>query len=150
MKVQNPTVAQQPQQGAQPTQPSQPAQPAQPGQPQSDGQDQADPKIMQAIEQHMNSLPDEQKQFIGAFLTPEFSLAMGIILGKEAYQYFNSLADPKMALLPIPRDQLEQMQSQHQSDGMQLQNPGAQQQPQGRPAMPQAQGQPSQPMTTMR
>lgn len=54
------------------------------------------------IEQHLSSLPDEQKAYLANFLTPELVNIMGILLGEEAAQFFSQYADPSKTLTVVP------------------------------------------------
>jgi hypothetical protein len=87
--------------------PAQPA-PQQPpqGQPApSNGKDAAPlpPHISQVVEQHLNSVPPEQQQFIAKYMTPELAVIFGILLGQGALDYFKRFADPQKQLTVTPR-----------------------------------------------
>lgn len=55
--------------------------------------------IVANLEEHLNSLPDEQKAFLAEYGTaPEGATLIGIILGKEAYDYMSKYVDPNKKL----------------------------------------------------
>ena len=64
------------------------------------------------LDAHLNSLPDEQKQFVADNLTPETAQLLGIILGPEAYQYFEPMADKTKALIPVPREEVDRIMAE--------------------------------------
>lgn len=78
---------------------------------------------LQELETHMDSLPDEQKAFVADNLTPEIAQVLGIILGPEAYNYFAPLADSSKALIPVPRELVEQQLSQQNTSTTQPSTP---------------------------
>ena len=97
------------------------------------------PQILKSIEQHLNTVPPEQQQFVSKFMTPELAQILGIIIGQEAYDYFNKFADPNMQLTVVQRQQ--------QGSSPATQPPQQGQQPQGQPAQsaqPQPQSNPPQ------
>lgn len=58
------------------------------------------------LEQRLNELPDNQKQFISQYLAaPETSVILGLILGPEALNYFSQFTDPSVALQVTNREQ---------------------------------------------
>lgn len=65
---------------------------------------QYDPQVQQALEQHLNSLPDVQKAFINHYLTPETVTLMGIVGGVEVYDYFKKYTDPSKMAVIVPRN----------------------------------------------
>lgn len=71
------------------------------------GQD-YNPQILAHIEQHLTQLPDQQKAFLVQYMTPELAIILGIIIGQEAYDYFNQQADPSKMLVVQPRPQPQQ------------------------------------------
>ncbi len=71
-------------------------------------------EIRAQIETHVNSLPEEQQVFLGRLMTPEFATAMGILLGQEAFDFFNEVADPNVVLVPMDRAKVEAQASQGQ------------------------------------
>jgi hypothetical protein len=85
-----------------------------------------------AIEEHLDSLPDDDKEFLAAHLSKELAKVVGIVTGStELESYLESIANPKIALIPIPRDKAQamlekykMMQSQPPQEG-----PPASQQP---------------------
>jgi len=58
--------------------------------------------VAKQIEDHLNSIPDEQKQFLAQYLTPELAVIMGILLGEEAAQAFSQYVDPNLTLTAVP------------------------------------------------
>lgn len=51
--------------------------------------------IQTNLESHLNNLPDEQKQFLATYATtPEVATVLGIVNGKEVYDYFMKYVDP--------------------------------------------------------
>lgn len=97
----------------------------------------ADPEQMAAFGQHMDSLPDNQKQIVAKFLSPELAQVFGICFGAPIFQYFNELADPNITLVPVPKDVAEQQMGQtNSSEGIPPQGqPPAQPMPQQAPGM---------------
>lgn len=59
---------------------------------------QYDDSIQSGIEEHLNSLPPEQQDFLAQYLTPELAALFGIVLGKESYDYFAQYANPNKSL----------------------------------------------------
>lgn len=68
-------------------------------------------ELTQMLDSRMNELPDNQKQFILEYMTPELVGVLGLILGNEAVEYYAPFADPGKMLQVIPRPQ-EQSQAQ--------------------------------------
>ena len=55
--------------------------------------------IMANLEAHLNELPDEQKAFLSEYATtPEGATMLGIVNGKEVYDYFAKYIDPSKSL----------------------------------------------------
>lgn len=55
--------------------------------------------IIGNLEEHLNSLPEDQKQFLATYATvPEVATVLGIVNGKEVYDYFAKLADPNKTI----------------------------------------------------
>lgn len=51
--------------------------------------------IIQNLEAHLNSLPDQAKAVLAEFaVTPEFATVIGIINGEEVGEYFMKYVDP--------------------------------------------------------
>lgn len=61
-----------------------------------------------SLEQHLDSLPDDAKQYLANMLTPEFATAMGIVMGPEVGSFFMKHADPNKILVAEPRPQSPQ------------------------------------------
>lgn len=74
-----------------------------------------DPRALQLIEQHLNSLPDEQKQYLGQYLTPELAVLFGIVLGNDAYNYFKQYVDPNKQLTVTAREGQQNPQQPQQA-----------------------------------
>lgn len=55
----------------------------------------------------MSELPEDRKEFVARYLTPETAMLLGTIMGQPAFEYFSKLADPTMILLPFKRDQAQ-------------------------------------------
>lgn len=88
----------------------------------------------QQILERLNALPEDQKGFIAAFMTPEFAQAVGMITGNEQLsQFIQQRADSSRVLLPLPREVAQQLVGQMQ--GQQTQ-PSLEQQPQASPSPP--------------
>lgn len=64
---------------------------------------------MEGLIAHMDALPEEAKQFMSQYLTPESAKMFGLILGEEAGKYFMEIANPEMVLVPIPRAEVERV-----------------------------------------
>jgi hypothetical protein len=81
--------------------------------------------IQKNLEEHLNSLPDEGKAFLAEYATiPEVAQVIGLINGREVYDYFSKYVDPnkRIQVLNITQGPAAQpMQGQPQ--------PGAMQQP---------------------
>lgn len=93
--------------------------------------------------QHLQSLPPAQKQFIGAYLTPETLTLMGIIVGAEVYDTLKPYTDPSKMAIVVPRNNDQQGQAPQpllQQNSQQGQQP--QQAPPAAQAGQQAAGQP--------
>lgn len=134
-------------QAQQPASPGQPSQPPAQG-PQQPGQgDQSfgsDPEIMQNLEQHLNQLPDKQKQFLAGAIQHYANIViptLGIVCGQEVFQYFVDMYQQHFAKnQPGQQDQPPQQNTPHPATGQpnsgqpQMQpnqgpNPAAQQPP---------------------
>lgn len=62
--------------------------------------------IINNLEEHLNSLPDEAKGFLADVVAiPEFSAAIALINGKEVGDYFMKYADPSKSLGMLPSEQ---------------------------------------------
>jgi hypothetical protein len=65
--------------------------------------------ILENLEAHLNSLPDEAKEFLSQYaVTPEFATAIGIINGPEVGEYFMRYADPSKTVVvqDVPQEQM--------------------------------------------
>lgn len=94
-----------------------------------EGQD-YNPQILKHIEQHLNSLPQQQQQFLTQYMTPELAMILGIVIGKEAYDYFNKFADPSKMLTVTQRPQQQPSAATQPPQGQPAQSGG---QPQAAP-----------------
>lgn len=87
----------------------------------------------QQIQQRLDALPDHDKQFLAQYLTPEFAYAVGLVSGQDAGQYLSQFVDPNKVLVPVSKQQAQQIQDavkQHQAQQ-------GQQPAQGQPPVPQ-------------
>lgn len=96
------------------------------------------PNLLPQIEQHLNSLPPEQKGFLAKFMTPELAVVLGIVIGNEAFDYFKQFADPKKQLVVQERKQQEKSASQPAQKSGHMMQPSGGQAPQAQQAQPQA------------
>lgn len=72
-----------------------------------------EPNIMGAIEEHVNTLPPEEQEFLAAHMTPEFARALGVATGsQEVFDFFNARADNSIALVPVPREKAQEFVAQ--------------------------------------
>lgn len=138
-----PDIGPAPSQGAAPAMaPTQPQQPAQDMSVENDGSQPQDNPGTAAIQQKLDALPDQDKQFLSQYLTPEFVYAIGLVAGPEAAQYLGQFTDKSKVLVPVSRDEaakIQQAVQQHKAQQGQQPQP-AQGQPQ--PAPQQAHGAP--------
>lgn len=67
----------------------------------AEGDDSID--LMGLLEQRMNELPDNQKEFVLANMTPETLGVLTIILGNEAGEFFTPFTDPNLMSVVQPR-----------------------------------------------
>jgi hypothetical protein len=90
-------------------------------------------EVTKAIEEHLDSLPDDDKEFLAAHLSKELAKVIGIVTGSmELESYIESIANPKIALIPIPRDKAQAMMEKYkmmQSQPPQEGPPASQQPP---------------------
>lgn len=77
-----------------------------------------DGDLVANLEQHLNSLPDNQKAFLVEYLTPETAALIGIVNGPEVYQYFQKYVDPNKSVKIV--------QNQQGQEGSDQQIPGTQ------------------------
>jgi hypothetical protein len=85
----------------------------------------------QAIEDHLDTLPDDDKEFLAGHLSKEMAMIIGLISGSQMLQqYFESIANPDIALIPVPREKAKEMLAHYQ---------GMQQEATQPPTAPQAQ-----------
>lgn len=107
------------------------AEPMEQARPQSSIDTGYNPNVIKNIEKHMDQLSSEQQDFIVAHLTPEFAGIMGLILGQEAFDFFNKYADPNKILVPMSREEVQGLANQSQG-AVPVQQP-----PQAAPSGPQ-------------
>lgn len=101
----------------------------------------------QAIEEHLDSLPEDDKEFLAAHLSTELAKVVGIVTGSMPLeQYLESIANPKIALIPIPRDKAQAMMEKYKM--MQSEQQPQEGQPTAQPPItqPQISGAMGQPM----
>lgn len=101
----------------------------------------------QAIEEHLDSLPEDDKEFLAAHLSKELAKVVGIVTGSMPLErYLESIANPKIALIPIPRDKAQAMMEKYKAmqSQQQLQEEGqtTMQPPVSQPQISGAMGQP--------
>lgn len=109
------------------------------------------PQILNGLDQHLNSLPPKQQQYLTQYMAPELAVIFGIVMGQEAFDYFKKVADPQKMLTVVARPQGQPAQGTPQAPQQggqappqQTQQPQQGQAPQG--ATPPAQaGAPVQP-----
>ena len=58
--------------------------------------------IVTEAQQKLQNLKPEQRQKIQRFLTPGFAIVAGVLFGDEVGDFLNSIADPRMQLVPAP------------------------------------------------
>ena len=61
--------------------------------------------IIATLEEHLNTLPDNQKAFLVEYLTPETAALLGIVNGPEVYEYFQKYVDPNKSVQVINKSQ---------------------------------------------
>lgn len=93
--------------------------------PEDDGED---PAIVQNLEQHLNEITDDQKAFLLANLTPETNALLGILMGREVYEYMSKFVDPSKTIQIVDKPQDTMMPGQQAQ--AQPQQPAAPQNPQ--------------------
>lgn len=57
------------------------------------------------IKRHMDSLPDEAKNFVIDNLSPEVVVILSMFLGPAAEEFFGQYMDPTVKFVKVPRDQ---------------------------------------------
>lgn len=72
--------------------------------------------IKKNLETHLDSLGPEQQEFVAAHLTPEIAQVFGLVLGQEAFDFFNQYTNPDVVLVPMPREALKQGKSEAVAD----------------------------------
>jgi len=87
------------------------------------------PPTEEEIANYFNKLPEQDKGYLAAHLTPEFVRAIGIVSGPDVAKYLDQFADKEKVLVPVPRQIAEKfLQEQAQSAPQ-----GVPQPPQGAP-----------------
>lgn len=77
---------------------------------------------IKAIEEHLDNLPEDDKEFLAAHLSKELAKVIGMVTGSMPLErYIESIANPKIALIPIPRDKAQAMMEKYKM--MQSQQP---------------------------
>lgn len=86
-----------------------------------------------SVEEHLSTLPDDDKEFLAGHLSKEMARIIGLVSGSQVLeQYFNSIANPDIALIPVPRAKAQEMLAQFKSTPTEEQPPV-----EGPPAQPQ-------------
>jgi hypothetical protein len=68
------------------------------------------------LTEHLGALPENVKRAVAAHLTPEFAKLVGAIVGSEPLaNALGSMADPNLALVPMPREQAMELAQQAQA-----------------------------------
>ena len=87
------------------------------------------------LNEQLGSLPEEAKRKVAAHLTPEFAQLVGAITGSPALaNVLGEMADPNLALVPMPRKMAQQIVDQMQAQ--QPASPEAAPSPEPAPAGP--------------
>lgn len=90
-----------------------------------------DPEIIPNLVAHLDSLSDEQKAYIVYMMAPEVQAVIGLINGKEVYDYFGKFTDPAKSVQIIQATPTAPQPNQAQPNSpMQPQSPAPQAQPQ--------------------
>ena len=72
--------------------------------------DLAPAEFTKIISDHLSSLSDPEKEFIAAFMTPEFAQAVGILTGsEELYSFLSERADASRTLFPMAKADAQQL-----------------------------------------
>lgn len=70
------------------------------------------------LSEHLGALPENVKRAVAAHLTPEFARLVGAIVGSEPLaNALGSMANPDIALVPMPREQAMELAQQVQAQG---------------------------------
>ncbi len=69
-------------------------------------------EIAEAMEEALDNLNIEMKQFAATHFTPEIAMFIEAWLGPEAGDVVMKYADPDIVLLPVPRKEAEEMLGQ--------------------------------------
>lgn len=65
------------------------------------------------MQEYLDGLPPEQKEFLAYHMTPEFAQAVGIATGSQvAADVFGQMANPEIALIPVPRSMAQELMQQ--------------------------------------
>lgn len=74
--------------------------------------------VTQKIEEGLSQLPADTQEILAAFsVAPEFAQLMGELVGPEIGQFFAQFADPEMALVAVPRADLDSVMSANEIQG---------------------------------
>lgn len=79
--------------------------------------------VEQEILESLNEVPDDMKELLALYMTPEFADIMGMFLGEPYRNVFMQLADPTKILVPLDRDKAPGLQPTGQEAA--AQNEGA-------------------------
>lgn len=76
--------------------------------------------LKQQLNEHLGSLPENAKRAVAAHLTPEFAQLVGAITGSsQLADVLGEMADPNLALVPVPREVAQQLLEQVQGQAPQ-------------------------------
>jgi hypothetical protein len=71
---------------------------------------------MQMFKEHLDSLPEDDKEFLAAHISKEMAKLIGLVTGSQMLgQYFDSIANPDIALIPVPRAKAQEMLAKFQA-----------------------------------
>lgn len=74
-----------------------------------------DSQQVDIIKQHLDTLPDDDKEFLASHLSKEMAKIIGLISGNQVIeQYFESISNPDVALIPVPRGKAQEMLAKYQ------------------------------------
>lgn len=96
--------------------------------------------VTAALTEVIDKLSPEGKQLLDNFLTPEFSEVMGLMFGQLVGNFFQSIANPNIVLVPTDRQTVSQEGGNPPATPIQQQQAGGAPVPQiSQPVTPQAQ-----------
>jgi hypothetical protein len=68
-----------------------------------EGDNDYDDSVIEGLEKHLDSLPDDQKKFLIENLTPETAVLIGIVNGREVYDYLSKYVNPAKTIQIIDK-----------------------------------------------